>query len=875
MAIKLVWMGLGGLALGGFLPVRATDSAPDAFLYYQRTHHGAQPPPGVNPSDHSGETTNVVPASPFVMPALTIPPRELSGPQTSGLLDHGVDPADLGKGDWIWQMPQTETHLGVSSVQAVIDYEKGMGMQWVTVKCGDGANVWSQFNADLVTRAHTAGLKIFGWAYAYGNNVAGEISVATNALGLGADGFIIDAEIEYETNANRFASATAYCQGIRAAYPTRFLAHAPFPYINYHAQFPYVQFGTYCDAVMPQDYWGAIGISPTQMVSDMNSKWIAWQKSLTGTSTNAIKPIAPLGQSYAPVTGAEITTFLAALNTNTPLATAGGFKGVSFWDAQERTTDMDSALRGATVGDVPRFLNSPLNRVADTGTSVGWSLDATGAAPMSWQWTLNGVRIGGATGTNYTITSATTNHAGQYAVIVTNAYGSATSPAASLTVFPPQAVVFADNFDANTASAWTANKSSTDTRVTFNYNYAADGIPAAPHGSGGTTRGLKLEANLTAGVVAAVSLSPLGRSFSGDHRLHFDFWINVNGPLPLGGTGSTEFLTAGLVTAGNRVEWTGPGTTADGYWFSGDGEGGVANSSTTSGDYCAYVGTNLQTTSSGVYAAGADTTARDNANPYYVAALPGGLSAPAIQQSTYAQQNGALAAGTLGFAWHDAIVSRQGNTIQWSIDGVSLATLSNVTLAAGNVAIGYWDPFASLTDNTNLSFGLVDNLRVEAPAVAPSITASPAPLAVKLSSNATFTVTATGSAPLAYRWRFNGSNLTGATTNSLSLVNVQTNDVGSYSVVVTNVAGAATSTAAALSLLPPQPVQFQSFGVQADQRFQLVLSGEPGRTYQLFISSNLVDWVLSASVINTNTVFGFLDGPATNAARYFRARLAP
>ena len=125
-------------------------------------------------------------------------------------------------------------------------------MQWITVKCGDGGSAWTQFTSDLVNRAHNSGLKIFGWAYAYGNDVQGEINVAVNALNLGADGFIIDAEIEYETNANNTVSATQYCQGIRAAYPNRFLAHAPFPIISSHSRFPYVTFGKYCDAVMPQ-----------------------------------------------------------------------------------------------------------------------------------------------------------------------------------------------------------------------------------------------------------------------------------------------------------------------------------------------------------------------------------------------------------------------------------------------------------------------------------------------------------------------------------------------------------------------------------------------------------------------------------------------
>jgi hypothetical protein len=36
--------------------------------------------------------------------------------------------------------------------------------------------------------------------------------------------------------------------------------------------------------------------------------------------------------------------------------------------------------------------------------------------------------------------------------------------------------------------------------------------------------------------------------------------------------------------------------------------------------------------------------------------------------------------------------------------------------------VGYWDPFQSLSDNHSLSFGVVDNVRVEVPAVAPILT---------------------------------------------------------------------------------------------------------------------------------------------------------
>jgi hypothetical protein len=848
------------------------QTPPDADLYYRRTHDGAMPPAGVDRSDHSAETTNVISADSFQLP-------KSPGPQPMGLLDNGIDPTNLGKGDWIWQMPQTETHLGVSTVQGVIDYEKSLGMQWITVKCGDGTGIWTQFSTDLITRAHAAGLKIFGWAYAYGTSPSGEANVALNALSLGADGFIIDAESEYETLANNSAVAAQYCQAIRAAYPTRFMAHAPFPYINLHSGFPYVTFGVYCDAVMPQDYWGAIGITPSKMITDMDTQWRNWQNSLTGTNRNAIKPIVPLAQSYAPVTGAEITTFVNGIQSDATPATTGGYKGISFWDAQERTADMDAAVLAASIGtsnNPPYLITQPvLSRTADTGASVSFTASAGGTAPFSYRWRVNGSPLPGATNSTYTLTNAQPTNAGTYTIVVTNLYGSVTSAPVSLTVYPPQTVVFSDSFDSNTAANWTVNKSSTDTRVTFSYDYSASGIASAPHSTGGTTRGMKLEANMTAGVIAALSMSPIGQSFSGDYRLHFDMWINVNGPFPAGGSSSTEYLTAGIGTTGNRVQWTGTGTTADGYWFSVDGEGGVGDTSTTTGDYCAYIGTAQQNTNTGIYAAGTNGNPRGNLNTYYVTAFPVGQTAPALQQSTYSQQTGALAVGTVGFAWHDVIVSKRGSTVEWSIDGVKLATVSNATFTGNNVFVGYWDPFASLTDNTNLSFGLVDNVRVEVPSVAPAVSFQPQSQTVNQGSNVTFTVTASGTPTPGYQWAFNSTNIAGATGSTYTRLNAQLADAGTYAVIVTNVAGSVTSSNAVLVVAAPEPPRFGLISLLPDGRADLLLSGQAGAGYLIQASSNLLDWFTLATLINTNGTLEFIDDPATNAQRFYRARLAP
>jgi hypothetical protein len=438
---------------------------------------------------------------------------------------------------------------------------------------------------------------------------------------------------------------------------------------------------------------------------------------------------------------------------------------------------------------------------------------------------------------------------------------------ATLTVNPLFTPVFADNFDVNSSANWRLNQSSlNNTRVAFAFNYSGYGIPSAPNSVGGTTKGVKFEANYTGAGLAALNVSPIGQSFGGNYRLHYDMWINANGPFPGGGTGSSQLLTAGLGTDGSRAEWnTG---TSDGVFFAIDGEG---QASDTSPDIRAYIGITLQNTNSGVYAGGMNTSIRRCGDPYYSNVFPGGQTPPAVQAQT-----GALAVGTVGFAWRDVVINKSGSTIEWFIDGLKIASITNVNLTASNIFIGYWDPFASLSDNTNLSFGLLDNLRVEVPAVAPAISAQPLALAAKVTSNATFTVVAIGTPAPAYQWRFNGTNLANATGANYTRTNAQYADTGNYSVLITNIAGSIASSDASLSILTASPGQFQGPLVQPDGSLQLVLSGDPGATYFVQSSTNLVDWQPFTNLTLIDGTFSFNAGWVTNgSALYFRARSGP
>ena len=89
----------------------------------------------------------------------------------------------------------------------------------------------------------------------------------------------------------------------------------------------------------------------------------------------------------------------------------------------------------------------------------------------------------------------------------------------------------------------------------------------------------------------------------------------------------------------------------------------------------------------------------------------------------------------------------------------------------------------------------------------PVITQQPQSCTNAVGTTATFTVTATGTEPLAYQWQKSTgtwTDLAGCTDINLCLTNVQTADAGDYRVVVTNVDGAVTSDAATLTVgVPP------------------------------------------------------------------------
>jgi hypothetical protein len=162
-----------------------------------------------------------------------------------------------------------------------------------------------------------------------------------------------------------------------------------------------------------------------------------------------------------------------------------------------------------------------------------------------------------------------------------------------------------------------------------------------------------------------------------------------------------------------------------------------------------------------------------------------------------------------------------------------------------------------------------------APPVPPQIIAQPQSVSVTVGANPTFGVMAYGGMPLNYRWVFNGTNtLSGGTNSSFTLTNAQLSNAGSYSVIVTNGYGSATSAVATLTVYPADGGTLSSpslFSTNHQVRFNV--TGIAGLKYAVQASSNLVNWIS----LSTNTApFLFTDpNPGNFGRRFYRSIYIP
>jgi hypothetical protein len=154
----------------------------------------------------------------------------------------------------------------------------------------------------------------------------------------------------------------------------------------------------------------------------------------------------------------------------------------------------------------------------------------------------------------------------------------------------------------------------------------------------------------------------------------------------------------------------------------------------------------------------------------------------------------------------------------------------------------------------------------------PLITSPPVNRTVGIGSNATFAVTATGTAPLKYQWRLNGTNFGNATNSLFTVSNAQPANAGPCTVVITNVAGAVTSAPVMLAVVS-RP-QFGTPQLLPNHTFKFAISGTPGSICVIEFSTNLTSWFRLTNLTLTGSSLLFTNTSASNATRrFYKARI--
>jgi glucose/arabinose dehydrogenase len=372
-----------------------------------------------------------------------------------------------------------------------------------------------------------------------------------------------------------------------------------------------------------------------------------------------------------------------------------------------------------TASDAPSINQQPQSRTVTAGQSATFTVTASGAGPLGYQWQRNGTNIPGATSASYTLGSTQASDNGAtFRCVVTNSHGSATSNAATLTV--------------------TANQ--------------------APTGS-----------------------------------------ITVTAPA--GG---------GLYTAGQPISFSGTAT---------DPEQGTLGASTFTWrvdfhhdehTHPALAPTSGSTT--GTY--NVPTTGETSANVWYRVHLTvtdsGGLT-----HSTFADVHPRTAQVTVATSHAGLSLDLDGQprTAPHSFTGVAgvVRTLSApATQVVGDVTYEFvsWSDAGARqhtvpTPAANTTYTATYRVVDTSP---PAVTSQPQDRGVNEGQPASFTVTASGAAPLSYQWQRNGTNVPGATAATYTLPSAQASDDGAtFRCVVTNPFGTATSNAATLTVATGQP----------------------------------------------------------------------
>jgi len=154
---------------------------------------------------------------------------------------------------------------------------------------------------------------------------------------------------------------------------------------------------------------------------------------------------------------------------------------ISIYDRALSATEIQAIYAAGSAGkcyagSAPVITSQPAGLTVNVNADVTLSVAAAGSPVLSYQWSLNGTNLPGANNSSLVLNNIQSGNAGEYAVVVTNLYGSATSSNALLTVlaFPPTFTTQPQGATVNAGSNVTFSASVTGT-APLNFQWSLNG----------------------------------------------------------------------------------------------------------------------------------------------------------------------------------------------------------------------------------------------------------------------------------------------------------------------------------------------------------------------------------------------------------------
>ena len=201
-----------------------------------------------------------------------------------------------------------------------------------------------------------------------------------------------------------------------------------------------------------------------------------------------------------------------------------------------------------------------------------------------------------------------------------------------------------------------------------------------------------------------------------------------------------------------------------------------------------------------------DKNRKGNGSPIYTYLINVTAGVAATAPTFTTQPSGQTLAAGSSATFSAAATGTPPPTFQWAKNGTAIAGATNPVYTLTGVQsadAGLYTAIATNSAGSATSNAAQLTVTVANPAVAPAFTTQPAAQSVTVGTGFTFSAAASGTPAPTYQWMKDSSSIAGATTATYAMASAALADTGLYTVVASNSAGTATSTAAALNVTPP------------------------------------------------------------------------